>query len=73
MLPDRNQSVIEKEQRFTGKADVYYNSLHHVKFDIPYRWVVTEATGKQFAVIMEPDIKMEHHVREQIERSGFVP
>jgi len=73
VLPDRNQSTIEKEQRLTGKADVYYNSLHHVKFDIPYRWAVTEAVGKQFAVIIEPDTKMEHNVKEQIERSGFVP
>ena len=73
VLPDRNQSVIEKEQRLTGSTDVYYNSLHHVKFDIPYRWAVTEAVGEQFAVIIEPDTKMEHNVKEQIERSGFIP
>ena len=72
-LPDRNQSVIEKEKRVAGSTDVYYNSLHHVKFDIPYRWAVTEAVGKQFAVIIEPDTKMEHNVKEQIERSGFTP
>jgi len=71
--PDRNQSVIEKEQRFAGVTEVYYNSLHHVKFDIPYRWTVTEAMGKQFAVIIEPDTRLEHNVKEQIERSGFVP
>jgi peptidyl-prolyl cis-trans isomerase B (cyclophilin B) len=71
--PDRNQSFIEKEQRFAGVTDVYYNSLHDIKFDIPYRWLVTEATGEQFAVIIEPDTNLEHNVKEQIERSGFVP
>ena len=70
---DRNQSITTKEQRFAGITDVYYNSLHDVKFDIPYRWLVTEATGKQFAVIMEPDTNLEHNVKEQIERSGFIP
>ena len=74
VLPDRNQSIIEKEQRTRpAVADVYYNSLHNIKFDIPYRWAVTEAVGKQFAVIIEPDTKMEHNVKEQIERSGFIP
>jgi len=43
-IPDRNQSIIKYEQRLEGKTDVYYNSLHHVKFDLPYRWSVTEAT-----------------------------
>jgi len=71
--PDRNQSTIKKEQRFSGVTEVYFNSLHNVSFDIPYRWVVTEATGKQFAVIVEPDPSMEHNVEEQIKRSGFVP
>jgi len=72
-IPDKNQSIIKKEQRLEGKTNVYYNSLHHVKFDIPYRWTVTEAMGKQFAVIIEPDTRLEHNVKEQIERSGFVP
>ena len=51
---------------------IYYNSLHHVKFDLPYRWDITEATGKQFGVIVEP-IDMEHNVQAQIEKSGFIP
>jgi len=71
-IPDRNQSIIKSEQRGEGKTDVYYNSLHHVKFDLPYRWTVTEATGKQFGVILEPDFT-EHNVQEQIEQSGFTP
>jgi peptidyl-prolyl cis-trans isomerase B (cyclophilin B) len=72
-IPDKNQSITESEQRSEGKTDVYYNSLHHVKFDLPYRWTVTEATGKQFGVILEPDQSLEHNVRAQIEKSGFVP
>jgi len=71
--PDRNQSVIIKEQRGAGVTSVYSNSLHQVEFDIPYRWLVKEASGKQFAVIIEPDITLEHNVRKQIETSGFVP
>ena len=70
--PDKNQSIIKKEQRTGGVATIYYNSLHHVKFDLPYRWDITEATGKQFGVIMEP-IDMEHNVQAQIEKSGFIP
>ena len=71
--PDRNQSHIEKEQRFAGVTEVYINRVHDVKFDLPYRWTITEATGKQFAVIIEPNAGLEHNVKEQIERSGFIP
>jgi peptidyl-prolyl cis-trans isomerase B (cyclophilin B) len=70
--PDRNQSVIVKEKREGGIADHYYNSLHKVAFDLPYRWSVIEATGSQFGVIMEPT-DMEHNVKAQVEKSGFVP
>jgi peptidyl-prolyl cis-trans isomerase B (cyclophilin B) len=69
---DRNQSVIEREKRLGGVSDTYHNSLHKVAFDIPYRWSVTEATGQQFGVIMEPT-DLEHNVAKQIESSGFVP
>ena len=72
MPPDRNQSVIVKEKREGGTIDHYYNSLHKVAFDIPYRWSVTEATGEQFGVIMEPT-DLEHNVKAQVEKSGFIP
>jgi len=71
-IPDKNQSIIKNEQRLEGKTNVYYNSLHHVKFDLPYRWDVTEATGKRFGVIIEP-VAMEHNVQAQIDKSGFIP
>jgi len=73
VTPDKNQSIIKEEQRGAGKTDIYYNSLHNVKFDLPYRWLVTEATGKQFGVILEPDLEFEHNVKKQIEQSGFIP
>jgi len=69
---DRNQSVIVEEKTGGGQTQVYSNSLHGVSFDIPYRWALTEATGKQFGVIIEPT-DMEHNVKAQIEKSGFTP
>ena len=72
MAPDRNQSNIEKQQRAAGVTNVYTNVIHHVEFDIPYRWVVTEAEGKQLGVILEPN-DLEHNVAKQIEKSGFTP
>ena len=37
--PDKNQSHIEKETSGErGGTETYYNSLHNVSFDIPYRW-----------------------------------
>ena len=70
--PDRNQSKIEKEKREGGTTETYFNDFHNVSFDIPYRWTLTEAQGKQFGVIMEPT-DLEHNVKAQIEQSGFVP
>jgi len=72
-IPDRNQSIIKKVRNPIGDSkSVYYNSLHSIKFDIPYRWELTEATGEQFGVIMEPDFT-EHNAKAQIEQSGFAP
>lgn len=72
MPPDRNQSIIETEKRQGGTSEHYYNSLHKIAFDIPYRWSVTEAEGKQFGVVMEPS-DLEHNVKAQVEKSGFIP
>jgi len=72
-IPDVNQSHIEKEDRGSGVGtETYYNSRHNISFDIPYRWAVTEATGTQFGVILEPNA-LEHNVQAQIEQSGFIP
>ena len=71
-IPDKNQSLIETEKRKGGSTEVYYNSRHNISFDIPYRWDVTEATGPQLGIIIEP-LDLEHNVKTQIEKSGFVP
>ena len=71
-IPDKNQSIIKKEQRTEGIVTIYYNSHHNVKFDLPYRWNITEATGKQLGIIIEPEVT-EHNVQAQIEKSRFIP
>ena len=71
--PDRNQSHIERETSGERRGtETYYNSQHNVSFDIPHRWNITEATGQQFGVIMEPAAG-EHSAQAQIEQSGFIP
>ena len=69
---DRNQSIIETEKRQGGTTEHYYNGIHKISFDIPYRWAVTEAVGEKLGVVMEPT-DMEHNVKTQIEQSGFIP
>jgi len=69
---DKNQSITEKEKVQGGTTEHYYNSIHKVAFDIPYRWSVTEAIGENFGVVIEPT-DMEHNVKTQIEKSGFIP
>jgi len=71
-IPEKNQSITKEEKRIGGDVSVYYNPRHNVSFDIPYRWVVTEATGERFGVIIEP-APMEHNVQTQIDKSGFIP
>ena len=70
--PDRNQSITKKVQLNPGHKVVYHNSLHNITFDIPYRWALTEATGEQFGILIEPD-PTEHNALAQAERSGFLP
>ena len=72
-IPDRNQSIIKKVRDPTGNSKtVYHNSLHNIKFDVPYRWAITEATGEQLGIIIEPDFT-EHNAKAQMEQSGFAP
>ena len=69
---DRNQSIIETVKQGGGITQTYFNDLHKVAFDLPYRWAVTEATGEHFGVIIEPT-DLEHNVKSQVEKSGFIP
>ena len=70
--PDRNQSITKTEKREGGTVAHYYNSLHKIAFDLPYRWSVTEAAGEHFGAILEPT-DLEHNVKAQVEKSGFIP
>jgi len=69
---DRNQSVTKTVRQGGGIIQTYFNDLHKVAFDLPYRWAVTEATGEHFGVIIEPT-DLEHNVKSQVEKSGFIP
>ena len=43
--PDRNDSIVKKNKITGGIVDRYFNELHDVTFNLPYRWVVTEGGG----------------------------
>nr|AIF19418.1 peptidyl-prolyl isomerase (PPIB, ppiB) [uncultured marine thaumarchaeote KM3_86_G02] len=70
--PDRNESIIKKIRTVGGEVDNYFNYLHKVSFDLPYRWDVVEGTGDYLNLVVEPDI-LEHNVQAQIEEGGFIP
>jgi len=69
---DKNQSITKTQKREGGTTEVYFNDFHKTKFDIPYRWSVTEAAGEHLGIIIEPT-DLEHNVKAQIEKSGFIP
>ena len=72
--PDKNYSVITMAERGNKKGtETYYNQLHKVRLDIPYRWLVIEDhTTGYFDVILEGN-KLEHNLQAQIDQSGFAP
>ena len=45
--PDRNNSLVKKIKVEGGITERYFNTLHDVNFDIPYRWKVIEGGGSQ--------------------------
>ena len=70
--PDRNVSLIKKIKVEGGITDVYTNTLHDVKFDIPYRWNVIEMESDYLNLVVEPT-PLEHNVQIQIDETGFTP
>ncbi len=70
--PDRNQSITKQVKVAGGITEHYDNTLHKISFDLPYRWIVTEGTGDQFNLVLEPSA-LEHNVQPQIDDSGFTP
>jgi len=77
--PDRNESIIEKTKTAGGITTNYFNYLHNVSFDLPYRWAVVEGAststttaGDYLNLVLEPT-ELEHNVQLQIDETGFTP
>jgi len=70
--PDRNAALVKKVKVTGGATQVYYNEVHDVIFDIPYRWKVTDNGGNYLNLTIEPG-HLEHNVLAAIEQSGFTP
>ena len=76
--PDRNDSIIKRTRIFTdGKptgsfTEKYFNRLHQVSFDLPFRWTISEGTGDYLNLVLEPSPD-DHNIQEQVAASGFVP
>ena len=71
-LPERNNSLVKKIKIQGGMTDRYFNELHDIKFDVPYRWAVFEEEGDNLNLNVEPTM-LEHNVQQAIEKSGFTP
>jgi peptidyl-prolyl cis-trans isomerase B (cyclophilin B) len=70
--PDRNMSIIKTVQTSGGDNERYYNTLHNISFDIPYRWIVAEGEGSDLNLTLEPGL-LEHNVQQVIEKTGYIP
>ena len=70
--PDRNASIIKSTKVAGGFTENYFNFLHQISFDLPYRWTIIEGTGDYLNLVLEPTF-MEHNVQLQIDETGFTP
>ena len=70
--PDRNATVITKIEKDLGTVENYFNNIHKVSFNVPYRWSVIDGPGNYLNLTLEPS-SMEHNVQLQIEATGFTP
>ena len=71
--PDRNASLVKKIKTQGGITERYFNTLHDVTFDVPYRWKVIEAGGgSDLSLIVEPT-PLEHNVKQMIDETGYTP
>ena len=70
--PDRNESLLKKMKISGGITDRYYNTLHDVTFDVPYRWKVMEGGGDNLNLTVEPT-PLEHNVQKMIDETGYTP
>jgi peptidyl-prolyl cis-trans isomerase B (cyclophilin B) len=70
--PERNDSLVKKMKITGGFTERYFNELHDVAFNIPYRWAVAEGDGDNLNLAIEPTL-LEHSVQQVIEQTGFTP
>ena len=70
--PERNDSLTKRIKITGGITERYFNELHDITFDIPYRWVITEGEGDYLNLTVEPS-KLEHNVQQMIEATGYTP
>jgi peptidyl-prolyl cis-trans isomerase B (cyclophilin B) len=70
--PERNTSIVKKIKTSGGNVERYFNTLHDVAFDIPYRWAVADGKGDNLSLTIEPTA-MEHNVQQVIDQTGFTP
>ena len=70
--PDRNTSLVKKLKIEGGITERYLNTLHDIKFDIPYRWKVIEVGGDNLNLAVEPT-PLEHNVQQMIDETGYTP
>ena len=71
--PDRNGSMIITEKIAGGNVDMYYNTLHKISFEIPYRWTVVDRGLEGNLYLAVEPTPLEHNVQMQIDESGFTP
>ena len=70
--PDRNNSLVTKIKVEGGITERYFNTLHDVNFDIPYRLKVIEGGGTNLNLTAEPT-PLEHNVQKMIDETGYTP
>ena len=70
--PERNNSLVKEFKTGGGFTEKYYNDLHDVNFDLPYRWKVIEGGGDNLNLTVEPT-PLEHNVFQMIEETGYTP
>jgi hypothetical protein len=70
--PDRNDILLKKVKIHGGITDRYFNTLHDVIFDVPYRWKVIEIEGPNLTLRVEPN-SLEHNVQRMIDQTGYTP
>ena len=70
--PDRNPSIQKTIKALGGNTEHYFNYLHKISFDLPYRWFVIEEPGDYLNIVLEPNA-LEHNVQVQIDKTGYTP